>query len=46
MAMHQVLKFADAIDLPIIPIHEEYPVPEDKKVVIEEILKQSIRVVL
>lgn len=43
---HQVLKFADAIDLPLIPIHEEYLVPEDKKSVIEEILKQSIRVVL
>lgn len=43
---HQVLKFADAIDLPLIPIHEEYLVPENKKVVIEEILKQAMRVVL
>lgn len=43
---HQVLKFADAIDLPLIPIHEEYLVPEDKKDVIEEILKSSIQVIL
>ena len=42
----QVLKFADHMKLPIIPIHEEYLVPEDKKYLIEEILKQSIRVVL
>jgi len=43
---HQVLKFADAIDLPLIPIHEEYLVPEDKQAVIEEILRSSIKVVL
>lgn len=42
----QVLKFADQMKLPIIPIHEEYLVPEDKKYLIEEILKQSMRVVL
>lgn len=42
----QVLKFADYMKLPIIPIHEEYLVPEDKKYLIEEILKQSMRVVL
>lgn len=46
MVTHQVLKFAEALDLPIIPIHEEYLVPEDKKSVIEEILKQSMRIVL
>ncbi|WP_353439834.1 hypothetical protein [Polynucleobacter sp. UK-FUSCHL-C3] len=43
---HQVLKFADAIDLPLIPIHEEYLVPEDKQAVIEEILRSSMQVVL
>lgn len=43
---HQVLKFADSIDLPLIPIHEEYLVPEEKKAVIEEILRSSMRVVL
>jgi hypothetical protein len=43
---HQVLNFADAIDLPLIPIHEEYLVSEDKKDVIQEILKSSIQVVL
>jgi hypothetical protein len=43
---HQVLKFAEALDLPLIPIHEEYLVPEDKKEVIEEILKSSMQVVL
>jgi hypothetical protein len=42
----QVLKFAEEKKLPIIPIHEEYLVPENKKFLIEEILKQSIRVVL
>lgn len=42
----QVLKFADYMKLSIIPIHEEYLVPEDKKYLIEEILKQSMRVVL
>lgn len=42
----QVLKFANQMKLPIIPIHEEYLVPEDKKYLIEEILKQSMRVVL
>ncbi|MEO0048645.1 MAG: hypothetical protein RLZZ410_1604 [Pseudomonadota bacterium] len=42
----QVLKFADLMKLPIIPIHEEFIVPEDKKYLIEEILKQSMRVVL
>jgi len=43
---HQVLKFAEAIDLPLIPIHEEYLVPEEKKDVIEEILRSSMQVVL
>lgn len=43
---HQVLKFAEAIDLPLIPIHEEYLVPENKRVVIEEILRSSMQVVL
>ena len=43
---HQVLKFAEAIDLPLIPIHEEYLVPEDKKSVVEEILRSSMQVVL
>lgn len=43
---HQVLKFADAIDLPVVPIHEEYLVPENKRVVIEEILRSSMQVVL
>ncbi len=42
----QVLKFADHMKLPIIPIHEEYLVPEDKKYLIEEILRSSLRVVL
>lgn len=42
----QVLKFADHMKLPIIPIHEEYLIPEDKKYLIEEILAQSMRVVL
>jgi hypothetical protein len=42
----QVLKFADHMKLPIIPIHEEYLVPEDKKYLIEEILSQSMRFVL
>ena len=46
MVTHQVLKFAESIDLPLIPIHEEYLVPEDKKEVIEEILKSSMQVVL
>jgi hypothetical protein len=43
---HQVLKFADALDLPLIPIHEEYLVSEDKKAVIEEMLRASIQLVL
>ena len=43
---HQVLKFAEAIDLPLILIHQEYLVSEDKKDVVEEILKSSMRVVL
>ena len=43
---HQVLKFAEAINLPLIPIHEEYLVQEDKKDVIEEILRSSMQVVL
>ena len=42
----QVLKFAEIVKLPIIPIHEEYLVPEDKKYLIEEILRSSMRVVL
>lgn len=42
----QVLKFADVMELPIIPIHEEYLVPEDKKHLIEEILRSSMRVIL
>jgi len=42
----QVLKFADQMNLPIIPIHEEYLVPQDKKFLIEEILRSSLRVVL
>ncbi len=42
----QVLKFAEIMKLPIIPIHEEYLVPEDKKYLIEEILRSSMRVVL
>jgi hypothetical protein len=42
----QVLKFAELMKLPIIPIHEEYLVPQDKKYLIEEILKQSVRVTL
>jgi hypothetical protein len=42
----EVLKFAEHMKLPIIPIHEEYLVPEDKKYLIEEILKQAMRVVL
>lgn len=42
----QVLKFAEIMKLPIIPIHEEYLVPEDKKFLIEEILRSSLRVVL
>lgn len=46
MVTHQVLKFAEALDLPIIPIHEEYLVPEDKKVVLEEVLRASMQVVL
>lgn len=44
--MHQVLKFAESIDLPLIPIHEEYLVPEDRRYVLEEILRSSIQVVL
>jgi hypothetical protein len=43
---HQVLRFAEALDLPLIPIHEEYLVQEGKKEVIEEILKSSMQVVL
>jgi hypothetical protein len=43
---HQVLKFAEAIDLPLIPIHEEYLVQEDKKCIVEEILRSSMQVVL
>jgi hypothetical protein len=43
---HQVLKFAELIDLPLIPIHEQYLVPEDSKDVLEEILRSSIQVVL
>lgn len=43
---HQLLKFADLIDLPVIPIHEEYLVPADKKEVIEEALKLSMQVTL
>jgi hypothetical protein len=46
MVTHQVLKLADFIDLPLIPIHEEYLVPEDKKEVIEEILRASMQLVL
>jgi hypothetical protein len=46
MVTHQVLKLADFIDLPLIPIHEEYLVPEDKKDVIEEILRASMQLVL
>jgi hypothetical protein len=42
----EVLKFADQMNLPIIPIHEEYLVPQDKKFLIEEILRSSLRVVL
>lgn len=42
----QVLMFAEIMKLPIIPIHEEYLVPEDKKFLIEEILRSSLRVVL
>jgi hypothetical protein len=42
----EVLKFAEIMKLPIIPIHEEYLVPEDKKFLIEEILRASLRVVL
>ena len=42
----QVLMFAELMKLPIIPIHEEYLVPEDKKYLIEEILRSSMRVVL
>jgi hypothetical protein len=42
----QVLKFAEIMKLPIIPIHEEYLVPEDKKYLIEEILRSSMTVVL
>ncbi len=42
----EVLKFAEIMKLPIIPIHEEYLVPEDKKYLIEEILRSSLRVVL
>jgi hypothetical protein len=42
----QVLMFAEIMKLPIIPIHEEYLVPEDKKYLIEEILRSSMRVVL
>ncbi len=42
---HQILKFADLIDLPLIPIHEEYLVPKGKKSVIEEIFKSSMQVV-
>ncbi len=43
---HQILKFAELIDLPLIPIHEEYLVPEDKKEVIEQALKLSMQVLL
>ena len=43
---HQVMRFAELVDLPLIPIHEEYLVPEDKKVVIEEVLKASVQFVL
>lgn len=42
----EVLKFAEIMKLPIIPIHEEYLVPEDKKFLIEEILRSSLRIVL
>jgi hypothetical protein len=42
----QVLKFADHMNLPIIPIHEEYLVQEDKKYLIEEILRASFRFIL
>lgn len=42
----QMLKFAELIDLPMIPIHEEYLVPEDKKEVIISALKYSVQVVL
>jgi hypothetical protein len=43
---HQILKFAELIDLPLIPIHEEYLVPEDKKEVIEQALKLSMQALL
>jgi hypothetical protein len=43
---HQILKFAELIDLPLIPIHEEYLVPEDKKEVVEQALKLSMQVLL
>jgi hypothetical protein len=46
MVTYEVLKFAESIDLPLIPIHEEYIVPEDKKEILEEILKSSMQVVL
>lgn len=43
---HQVMKFAELIDLPLIPIHEEYLIPEDRGEVLEEILRSSMQVVL
>lgn len=43
---HQVLKFAEVLDLPVIPFHEEYLVQEEKKDVIEEILRSSMQVAL
>jgi len=42
----EFLPHPGGIDLPLIPIHEEYLVPDDKKEVIEEVLRSSIRVVL
>ncbi len=43
---YQMLKFAELINIPMIPIHEEYLVPEDKKDVIISALKYSVQVTL
>lgn len=43
---HQIMKFAELIDLPLIPIHEEYLVPENKKEVIKQALKLSMQTLL
>jgi hypothetical protein len=43
---HFVLKLADKYDLPIIPIHEEYIVPKNKKDLLKKIFKEAVGLAL